>query len=137
MNMIIMSSNGKRIVDVGRYDIWFSLYSTVDLKMGLFKRKVPLALSFLATGCCKADSAQETARQMNLIRDELSRLSPDKAVYDKNDPKKEAPWKDHISPIVTSCSNLFTTADGHDLLCELVSILTYASILQTDLTADD
>ena len=135
--MIVISSDGKRIVDVGTHDIWYALYSTVDMRLGLSKRKVPLAISFLSTGCCKAIDAQETARQMNLVRDELAGISPDKAVYDKNDPKKIAPWKGHISPIVTSCGNMFTTADGHDLLCELVSILTYASVLKVDVGIDD
>lgn len=70
----------------------------------------------------------ETARQFNLIRDELSRYAPEKAVYDFRDLKKKAPWNNNLSSVITSCANLYTTTDGQDLLYEIVSILCYAGV---------
>ena len=70
----------------------------------------------------------ETARQFNLIRDELSKYAPEKAVYDLHDLKKMAPWAGNLNSVITSCANLYTTADGQDLLYEVVTILCYAGI---------
>ena len=53
-------------------------------------------------------------------------------MYDKDDPSRVAPWSGNISGIVTSCGNMFLTADGKDLLYELVSILTYAHYANVD-----
>ena len=132
--MELRTSDGKRTVDIGSEDIWFSVYSTAEERLGGFKRKIPLALEFLKTKECTAENAQETARQINLMRDEFASIKPEKAVYDMNDKKVKAPWYGKISPVVTSCANLYTTADGGDLLFEVVGILTYASIKKKDVT---
>ena len=70
----------------------------------------------------------ETARQLNLVRDNLSGLPVTEIVYDMKKPLKKAPWKDNISTIVTSCGNIFTTADGKDLIFELNTVLCYCGI---------
>ena len=68
--MITLStSDNKRFVDVGGTDIWKSIYSTAEARLGLYKNKVPLALDFLRTGNCEAKNSLETARQINLIHD--------------------------------------------------------------------
>lgn len=132
--MRIETSDGKRAVNIGGSDIWYSIYSTVEVRLGLFKRKVPLAIQFFKSGICGAEDATETARQFNLIRDELSQYTPDKSVYDFRNLKKEAPWNNNLSSIITSCANLYTTADGQDLLFEVVSILCYAGIKQVSVS---
>lgn len=126
--MIIVSEDNKRMVEIGTSDIWHSVYSTIEVRLGRFKKKVPLAIAFFENGKCEWVNAMETARQFNLIRDELSQFEPEKAVYDCNNLKLAAPWKNKLSPVITSCANLYTTADGEDLLFEVVSILCYASI---------
>ena len=133
--MILISSDAKRFVDVGNSEIWQSVYSTVVKRLGLFKRKVPLAIAFLETCSCSSENALECARQFNLIRDELSNYPPSKAVYDINDLTKKAPWENNLSPVVTSCANMFTTADGKDLFFEIVSILTYAYYAKASVSA--
>lgn len=128
--MVIRTSDGKRLVDVGTSDTLKSVYSTIVLRLGRHAKAVPDAIAFLQKGTCAPGDALETARQFNLIRDDLARVSPDKAVYDLDEPRKKAPWAGNISPVVTSCANLYTTADGKDLLFEIVSILTYAGIAE-------
>ncbi|WP_169304480.1 Imm70 family immunity protein [Slackia heliotrinireducens] len=78
--------------------------------------------------------ALETARQINLIRDGLSQVLPSDAIYDINNPETPTPWAGNISPIVTSCGNLYLTSDGKDLLFELVSILTYCAYVGTSVS---
>lgn len=126
--MEIVTSDGKRFFDAGGADDWKSLHSTVLIRLADYKEKIPLVLKFFETGRCEGIEAQETARQFNLVRDALSRFSPEEAVYDYKSPQVPIPWLSSISPIVTSCANLYTTAEGQDLLFELVSIMTYASI---------
>lgn len=130
--MLIQTTDRQRIVDVGGSDIWHSLYSTVAVRLRKFTKTIPHALKFLQLGRCPSSTAFATARELNLVRDALSQIRPEQAVYDKDDPDRVAPWSGNISGIVTSCGNMFLTADGKDLLYELVSILTYAHYANVD-----
>jgi len=134
--MRIQTADLKRTVDVGGSDIWISVYSTVEKRLKSIKGKIPDAAKFLREVSCEPKAALETARQFNLIRDELSQYPPSKAVYDLNDPKRAAPWEGNLSPVITSCANLYTTADGKDLLYEVVSILVYAYYAGVSVTAE-
>ena len=130
--MIIVSSDEGRYVDVGSESIWFSVYSTVEVRLKSIKKEIRHAIHFLETGSCKAMDAYETARQFNLIRDAFAHIKPENAVFNKDDLLLQAPWSNNLSGIVTSCGNLYTTADGKDLLFEVVSILTYAHYMNVD-----
>lgn len=134
--MRLISSDGRRIVDVGAGNIWKSVYSTVISCLGRKRKDFQLAYSFLETGNCDGKNGYMVARQINLIRDELSRYAPDKAVYDIDNLQITPPWKGNISPVVTSCANFFTTADGKDLFYEIVSILCYAEVTNTYIVAE-
>ena len=127
--MTIITSDHKRTVNIGRSDIWSSLYATIAINLKRKLKGVPLAIQFLESGQCTRDKAMETARQFNLIRDMLSQFSPKDLIYDLHNPKGPAPWDNNISSVVTSCANFYTTADGGDLLYVIVSILCYAGIV--------
>ena len=134
--MRIISKTGNRIVDVGSDDIFYSLYSTIKVRVKHVERFAPLAMDFLQEGICSGKEAMAAARQINLIRDALAKVTPDQIVYDYQDLSKKAPWADNISPVITSGANYFTTADGKDLLFEIVSILVYAGITKTDVVIE-
>lgn len=135
--MRIISKDGKRSINIGRSDIWMSVYSTaIDTFGGLDKRKISKAVDFMEKGTCAGKDGYETARQFNLIRDAFSKIPPEKAVYDIKDKKKKAPWEGRISPVITSCGNLYTTNDGKELLYEVVSILCYGQIAKTDIVIE-
>ncbi len=126
--MVIYSEDHKRQIDVGTSDTIHAVYSTIIVLLEDKIDGITQALNFIRTGNCVPKKGYETARQINLIRDALSAYSPDKAVYDYMNLKKQAPWAENLSPVITSCANLFTTADGKDLLFEMISILCYAEI---------
>lgn len=128
--MIIQSNDSEKTVDIGSGDIFHSLYSTIKVRLKRFD-DIDTAIQFMDSGICEYVDALECARQFNLIRDHLSQISPCDAVYDYKDLNKKAPWAGNISPTITSCANLYTTADGKDLLFEIVSILTYAFYKKT------
>ena len=129
--MELFTEDGKRNVNIGNSETWYSVYSTLMVRTGGFVRKVPYAVEFFKSAGCSSERCLETARQINLVRDKLSNYSPEEAVYDMNDLAKRAPWEGNISPVVTSCANLYITADGKDLLFEIVSILTYGAYMKT------
>ena len=134
--MRLVSSDFKRSVEIGDSDIWFSVYSTAVIRLENKKNEIPLAIRFLKTAQCDHSIALDTARQFNLLRDEFSKIPPQKAIYNLDNISMKPPWNDNISPVVTSCANLYTTTDGKDLLFEAVSILTYAYYLNADIYAD-
>ncbi len=133
MNMKLLCENGEKYINIGRFDLWKALYSTVVGCLGNKEEQYQLAFEFLKSGCCKGEQGYEVARQINRLRDELSQFPPDKAVYDIDNPELMAPWKDNMSPVITSCANMFITADGQDLLYEIVCLLCYAQIAETDI----
>ncbi|MBR4915353.1 MAG: hypothetical protein IKZ42_08755 [Clostridiales bacterium] len=134
--MLIQSKDSERVIDIGSTDILFSLYSTIMIRLKKSHSELSEAISFFQTGECKCDNAIECARQINLIRDKLSQINPNDAIYDMNDLSKEAPWKGKMSRVVTSCGNMFTTSDGKDLLFEIVSILTYSYYHNVDVSIE-
>ena len=130
--MLIQTTDLQRIVDVGGYDIWHSLYSTVAVRLRRIAKTIPHALRFLQLGRCPSSTAFATARELNLVRDALSQIRPGTGGVRQGRSERVAPWSGNISGIVTSCGNMFLTADGKDLLYELVSILTYAHYANVD-----
>lgn len=130
--MRLITTDGNRNVNIGSYEIWHCLYSTVAVKLKDYMNTAPKAFLFLKSGECRSDQAMETAREINLVRDGLAEVSPDDAVYDIDNMDKVAPWKGKLSPVITSCNTMFTTSDGKDLLYEIVSILCYAGIKKVD-----
>ena len=125
--MRLYTSDEKMNVDVGTGSIWYSIYSTAIVAFSESTiEKIPLALSFLKTGDCMAADIKETRDQLLSVRNSLAEIEPNKAVYDLHRPNIAAPWIGNIAPTVTSCANLFTTADGKDLFTEVFALLDYA-----------
>ena len=127
MIMRLYTSDEKRMVDVGTGSIWYSIYSTAEVAFSEDAKKgIPLALTFLKTGDCPAESTAETRKQLIAVRNAFSEIAPEKAVYDLHKPDVAPPWYGNIAATVTSCANLYTTADGKDLFTEVLALLEYA-----------
>ena len=125
--MRLYSSDEKISVDVGTGSIWYSIYSTAMIMIADKERQgIPLAIEFLRTGDCYVDHVKETCSQLKTVIDIFSKIPPEKAVYDYHRPNVAAPWKGNIAPTVTSCANLYTTADGKDLFTEVLKLFDYA-----------
>ena len=130
--MIISCKNGKAYIDIGGYDTWKALSSTIQVRLKDVSAKIPCVLSFLESGTCNFEQCLCTAKQFNIVRDSFALFSPDKVVYDAQDLTITPPWGRNISPIITSCGNYFTTADGRDLLAEIVRLFSIAAYTKTD-----
>ncbi len=128
MIMRLYTSDEIKMVDVGTGSIWYSVYSTAEVTLSKdAKKEIPLALNFLKTGDCRVEDLKETKTQLVVVQNAFKEIEPDKAVYDLHKPDVAAPWAGNIAPTVTSLANLYTTADGKDLLTEVISLLEYAS----------
>jgi hypothetical protein len=126
--MRLFTSDESRSVDVGTGSIWYSIYSTAFIAFSDdAKKSIPLAMEFLKTGECAAENASATAGQLQSVKTAFASIEPEKAIYDLHKPSAPPPWNGNIAPTVTSCANLFTTADGKDLFTEVLSLLEYAS----------
>ena len=128
--MTITTSDCKRQINIGSSTNWISLYSTILVRLNNIKDQLCDVLTFMKGDAVPFSKGLQIARQFNIIRDELSKYKPEEAVYDFRNPEKEAPWKNRLNPIITSCANMFLTADGKDLLFELVSIFTYSEYMK-------
>ena len=125
--MRIYTSDEKRNVDVGMGSIWYSIYSTATIAFSNdAKASIPLAMDFLKTGECSAEKVEETKKQLEAVQTAFSTIEPDKAVYDLLKPDAPPPWAGNIASTVTSCADLYTTADGKDLFSEVLDLLSYA-----------
>lgn len=134
--MDLYSSDGKKFINVGTGSIWYSIYSTVMVIFSEETRKnLTLALDFLKTGECKAENIGSLIAEWKAVQSEMSCISPEKAVYDLRNPEMAPPWKGNIAATVTSCADLYTTADGKDLFTEVASLLEYSFENCTDVLA--
>ncbi len=126
--MDIGTSDGTRIVNVGSASNLYSLYSTSKVLMGCRAEDVAIALGFLETGNCEVANCEKAEVQLARICDELIRHAPGDAVWDIENPNLKAPWVGNLASTVTSCADLYTTADGELLLQELLSLLHHAAL---------
>lgn len=126
--MRLYTSDEKRSVDVGTGSIWYSIYSTANIIFSEdAKEKVSSAMEFLKNGDCLAEDIPLIAEQLTKLQAYFSLINPELAVYDLHHPETAPPWKGNIAPTVTSCANLYTTADGKDLFTEVIALLQYAA----------
>lgn len=135
--MLIISKDKKRMLDIDDIRVWNSIYYTAR---HIYKEKedcIQNALKFFESKYCDSGHCYSTAREFNLIRDSFSQLKPDQMIYDVENPEKKPSFLKNLSPVVTSLGNLYTTADGKDLLFEIVSILTYGQIIGTDIEIEE
>lgn len=135
--MRISTEDYAKNVDVGTGSIWYSLYSTVMVRINeTIREKTIEAISFLKNGECSSEAVPKVLKQMKKLQKALGEINPEGAVFDLKNPSKSVPWKGHISSEVTSCANLYTTADGKDLLTEVISLLEYAQKANVAVTVE-
>ena len=119
--MITITAANEKPINIGSASFLHCFYSTICAYV--LKAEAPNAIGFLNNRIIDSSVCKEAAREFNLIRDKLSQHMPSEVVWDIAEPKATPPWGDNISSVVTSLGNYFTTADGFDLISELVLLL--------------
>ena len=54
--------------------------------------------------------------ELTQIKKALTKLSPNKVIWDIDDLSKQTPWGDNISEEISSLGNYFITCDGRDFI---------------------
>ena len=134
--MNIVTIDGKRRITVGTPSFLFSFYSTIVCNVPDYAQ-YKSCMTFLHEGKISADACGCAASDLEKIHLELEKIPPKHVVWDMNDRSKLPPWKDNISSHITSLGNYFVTADGKDLIDELISVLEYAAQHHVGLEIED
>lgn len=103
---------------IGSGDFLHCFFSTVagNLENGDWGSRFPLLMNELYQGRLENEKVADAIVELNTIKAELKKISPDKVIWDIEDMNKQPPWGDKISVDITDLSNYFVTSDGEDFL---------------------
>lgn len=119
---------------IGTPDFLHSFFSTIsyNLEDSKWGSKYPILMNELYQGKLSWKNANKAIEELNLIRKELKRFSPDYVVWDIDDISKLPPWGKNISSDITDLSNYFVTSDGRDLIEIIIMALNDSISEKTD-----
>lgn len=101
---------------IGTPSFFNSFFSSITFNLENNQRgaKYPMMLE-LYNGVLKFENINRAKLELNIIKQEFSKLTTDKIVWDNTDLTKKTPWGNNIADRVTNLSNYFWTSDGKDL----------------------
>ena len=104
--------------EVGSGPFFKAFFSTihVNLESGNWGERFPTIMNDLYRGQILKNNAERALFELDKISEELSKLPPDKIVWDFEDLDARPPWGDNISDEITDLSNYFVTSTGRDLI---------------------
>lgn len=119
---------------VGSGDFLNSFFSSVayHLENRKWGSRFPLIMEELYQGRLSLRKIDRAMEELNTIKRELRKFSPDKVIWDIEDLSKRPPWGDHISKDITDLSNYFVTSEGEDFLVTLSHALEKAKEVGSD-----
>lgn len=84
---------------IGEPDFLHSFFSTIcrNLESGVWGSKFPILMNELYKGSLEFSKIDLALEELNEIEKQFKNLNIENAVWDINDLKKSAPWKDNIS----------------------------------------
>lgn len=103
---------------IGSGDFLFSFFSTVayHLENQKWGSKFPVIMNELYQGELNSTRISAAINELEQIKQELAKLTPDKVVWDIEDLSLQPPWGTNISSEITNLSNYFVTSDGEDFI---------------------
>ena len=120
---------------IGHSDFLHSFFSTVayNLENGKWGSHFPMIMNKLYQGKLEKEDIDIAVEELNIIKNELQKISPEKIVWDIEDLSKQPPWQNNISKDITDLSNYFVTSDGNDFITVFFHALEKAKSLNTEL----
>ena len=120
---------------IGTGDFLHSFFSTIayNLEDGKWGTKYPFLMKELYSGILKEEHLNNAKDELEIITNELKKISVGKAIWDIDDLSKPMPWGNNISPDITDLSNYFVTSDGDDLITVLHHAMDKAVELKSDI----
>lgn len=106
---------------IGTGDFFHAFFSTicVNLEEKNWGKKFPIIMNDLYKGSLSKRRLNLAKLEILLIESELSRISPDKVVWDVEDLSKLPPWGNDISEDITNLAEYFVTTNGKNLISVL------------------
>ncbi|MCM1500540.1 MAG: immunity 70 family protein [Clostridium sp.] len=120
---------------IGSGDFLYSFFSTVayHLENGKWGKRFPVMMNDLYRGKINSRKIKKAIKEVEVIKEELKKYTPDKVVWDIDDLTKQPPWGDKISTEITDLSNYFVTNEGEDFITVLLSALNEAKDSHTSI----
>jgi 2,3-bisphosphoglycerate-dependent phosphoglycerate mutase len=103
---------------IGTGSFMHSFFSTIAYRLegNKWGSKFPNLMNGLYNAEVEPDVSKWVLDELQIIKLELSRLTPDKVIWDIDNLTKRPPWGDNIAKTITDLSNYFVTSDGKQLL---------------------
>ena len=120
---------------IGHGDFFHAFFSTVayNLENGSWGSRFPVIMNELYQGKLERENIDTAIEELNIIRKELQKFSPEKVVWDIENLSKQPPWGNDISKDITDLSNYFVTSDGNDFLTVFSHALKKAKEVNTEI----
>ncbi|PZU79594.1 MAG: hypothetical protein DI529_17435 [Chryseobacterium sp.] len=103
---------------IGTGSFMHSFFSTIAYRLedNKWGSKFPNLMNKLYNAEIETTESKWVLDELKVIKQELSKLTPDKVIWDIDDLTKLPPWGDNIAKTITNLSNYFVTSDGKQLL---------------------
>lgn len=119
---------------VGTIDFLHSFFSTIsyNLEENKWGSKYPVLMNELYQGRLSWKNANKVIKELQIVKDELKKFTPEYVVWDIEDISKQPPWGNNIIPDITDLSNYFITSDGRSLINVILMALNDSISEKTD-----
>lgn len=109
---------GCMMYEIGAASFLHSFFSTVAYRLenNRWGSKFPVIMNELYQGKLSCENVPAAKEELTQIKKALTKLSPNKVIWDIEDLSKQPPWGDNISEEISSLGNYFITCDGRDFI---------------------
>lgn len=109
---------GCMMYEIGTASFLHSFFSTVAYRFenNRWGSKFPVIMNELYQGKLSFENVPAAKEELTQIKKALTKLSPNKVIWDIEDLSKQPPWGDNISEEISSLGNYFITCDGRDFI---------------------
>lgn len=109
---------GCMMYEIGTASFLHSFFSTVAYRLenNQWESKFPVIMNELYQGKLSFENVPAAKEELTQIKKALTKLSPNKVIWDIEDLSKQPPWGDNISEEISSLGNYFITCDGRDFI---------------------
>ena len=109
---------GCMMYEIGTASFLHSFFSTVAYRLenNRWGSKFPVIMNELYQGKLSFENVPAAKEELTQMKKALTKLSPNKVIWDIEDLSKQPPWGDNISEEISSLGNYFITCDGRDFI---------------------
>lgn len=120
--------------EVGAASFLHSFFSTIAYRLedNKWGTRFPYLMRKLYQGKLERLDVEKAIEELDVIKNELKKFSPEKVIWDIENLNSQPPWGNEISEDITDLSNYFVTSDGKDLIKVLYDALETSIHLNSD-----